>query len=90
MDAAEVKKKVDRLAELDRQMVAVKGEMETIKAWFEKQATDDLRDTKSKTVEYWGSENSKVVRDRETNLHDNGKEAPGGCLQGLCKRRCFL
>lgn len=42
-------------------MVAVKGEMETIKAWFEKQATDDLRDTKSKTVEYWGSENSKVV-----------------------------
>ena len=61
MDAAEVKKKVDRLAELDRQMAAVKGEMETIKAWFEKQATDDLRDTKSKTVEYWGSENSKVV-----------------------------
>ena len=61
MDAAEVKKKVDRLAELDRQMDAVKGEMETIKAWFEKQATDDLRDTKSKTVEYWGSENSKVV-----------------------------
>ena len=42
-------------------MAAVKGEMETIKAWFEKQATDDLRDTKSKTVEYWGSENSKVV-----------------------------
>lgn len=61
MDAAEVKKKVDRLAELDRQIAAVKGEMETIKAWFEKQATDDLRDTKSKTVEYWGSENSKVV-----------------------------
>ena len=54
MDAAEVKKKVDRLAELERQMAAVKGEMETIKAWFEKQATDDLRDTKSKTVEYWG------------------------------------
>ena len=89
MDAAEVKKKVDRLAELDRQMVAVKGEMETIKAWFEKQATDDLRDTKSKTVEYWGSGGRKQ-RDRETNLHDNGKEAPGGCLQGLCKRRCFL
>ena len=46
MDAAEVKKKVDRLTELDRQMAAVKGEMETIKAWFEKQATDDLRDMK--------------------------------------------
>ena len=61
MDAAEVKKKVDRLTELDHQMAAVKSEMETIKAWFEKQATDDLRDTKNKTVEYWGSENSKVV-----------------------------
>ena len=61
MDVVEVKKKVDRLTELDRQMAAVKGEMETIKAWFEKQATDDLRDTKNKTVEYWGSEKSKVV-----------------------------
>ena len=49
MDAAEVKKKVDRLTELDHQMAAVKSEMETIKAWFEKQATDDLRDTKNKT-----------------------------------------
>ena len=56
MDAAEVKKKVDRLAELDRQMVAVKGEMETIKAWFEKQATDDLRDTnigEAKIPKWW-------------------------------------
>ena len=91
MDAAEVKKKVDRLAELDRQMAAVKGEMETIKAWFEKQATDDLRDTKSKTVEYWGFQSGgRKQRNREANFHDNGKEAPGGCLQGLCKRRCFL
>ena len=31
MDAAEVKKKVDRLAELDRQMVAVKGEIVVVK-----------------------------------------------------------
>ena len=50
MDAAEVKKKVDRLTELDHQMAAVKSEMETIKAWFEKQATDDLRDTKNKNL----------------------------------------
>lgn len=93
MDAAEVKKKVDRLAELDRQMVAVKGEMETIKAWFEKQAT---------VISGYEEQNRRILgkrkfqsggrkqRDRETNLHDNGKEAPGGCLQGLCKRRCFL
>ena len=94
MDAAEVKKKVDRLAELDRQMVAVKGEMETIKAWFEKQATDDLRDTKSKTVEYWGNENSKVVVGNSETVKPISmtmvKKLLGGCLQGLCKRRCFL
>lgn len=94
MDAAEVKKKVDRLAELDCQMAAIKGEMETIKAWFEKQATDDLRDTKSKTVEYWGSENSKVVVGNSETVKPISmtmvKKLLGGCLQGLCKRRCFL
>ncbi len=72
------------MAELDRQMVAVKGEMETIKAWFEKQATDDLRDTKSKTVEYWG-ENSKVVVGNSETVKPISmtmvKKAPGGCLQ---------
>ena len=36
-------------------------EAEQIKAWFEKQAVEDLRDTKNKTVEYWGNGNSRVV-----------------------------
>ena len=57
----EMKEKVDRLAELNRQMAAIKTDEEHIKAWFEKQAVEDLRDTKNKTVEYWGNGNSRVV-----------------------------
>lgn len=57
----EMKEKVDRLAELNRQMDSIKTEAEQIKAWFEKQAVEDLRDTKNKTVEYWGNGNSRVV-----------------------------
>ncbi len=60
-EQAVMKEKVDRLAELNRQMSVIKGETEQIKAWFEKQAVDDLRDTKNKTVEYWGNGNAKVV-----------------------------
>ena len=35
--------------------------MEEIKAWFENLAVNDLKDTKKKTVEYWGSSNARVV-----------------------------
>ncbi len=61
MTAAECKEKVDRLAELTRQAAKVKAEAEGLKAEFEKQAQEDLKDTKSKTVEYWGSAGAKVV-----------------------------
>ena len=57
----EVKEKVDRLVELTRQAAQIKGDIEELKAWFEKQGVEQLKDTKSKTMEYWGSENSKVV-----------------------------
>lgn len=57
----EIKENVDRLAELSRQMAAIKEEAEKIKAWFEKQAVDDLRDTKSKTIEYWGNGTARVM-----------------------------
>ena len=57
----EMKEKVDRLAELNRQMAAIRTEAEQIKARFEKQAVEDLRDTKNKTVEYWGNGSSRVV-----------------------------
>lgn len=57
----EIKAKADRLVELTNQQSAIKAEMDEIKVWFEKLAVDDLRDTKKKTVDYWGSNNSKVV-----------------------------
>lgn len=60
-DMMEIKEKADRLVELTSQQNAIKAEIDEIKAWFEKLATDDLRDTKKKTIDYWGSNNSKVV-----------------------------
>ena len=57
----ERREKVDRLAELNRRMAEIRSEAEEIKAWFEKEAAGDLKDTKSKTVEYWGNGNAKVV-----------------------------
>ena len=60
-DMAEIKAKADRLVELTNQQSEIKAEIDEIKAWFEKLATDDLKDTKKKTIEYWGSNNSKVV-----------------------------
>ncbi len=58
---AEIRKKVDRLAELATHQEAIKKEAGAIKAWFETNAVDDLRDTKMKMVEYWGSRNAKVT-----------------------------
>lgn len=60
-DKAEIKEKADRLVELTNQQSTIKAEIDAIKAWFEKLATDDLKDTKKKTIDYWGSNNSKVV-----------------------------
>lgn len=60
-DALEIKAKADRLVELTSQQSVIKAEIDEIKAWFEKLATDDLRDTKKKTIDYWGSNNAKVV-----------------------------
>lgn len=57
----EIKVKADRLAELTSQQSVIKSKIEEIKAWFEKLATDDLKDTKKKTIDYWGSNNSKIV-----------------------------
>lgn len=57
----EIRAKADRLAELDIQQGAIRAEADEIKAWFEKLATDDLKDTKKKTIDYWGSNNSRVV-----------------------------
>lgn len=47
-DVMEIKAKADRLVELTSQQSVIKAEIDEIKAWFEKLATDDLRDTKKK------------------------------------------
>ena len=60
-DMAEIKAKADRLVKLTNQQSVIKAEIDEIKAWFEKLATDDIKDTKKKTIDYWGSNNSKVV-----------------------------
>lgn len=60
-EKTEIKTKADRLVELTNQQSEIKAEIDEIKAWFEKIATDDLKDTKRKTIDYWGSNNSKVV-----------------------------
>lgn len=56
-----VKAKADRLVALAGEQIRIKSEMDEIKAWFENIGTNDLKDTKKKTVDYWGSNNSKVV-----------------------------
>lgn len=61
MTEEKIKLKADRLVELTNQQSTIKAEIDEIKAWFEKIATDDLKDTKKKTIDYWGSNNSKVV-----------------------------
>ncbi|MCM1212930.1 MAG: hypothetical protein NC331_16710 [Lachnospiraceae bacterium] len=61
VERTEIKSRADRLVELTAEKERIQAEMDAIKAWFENLATDDLRDTKKKTVEYWGSSNSRVV-----------------------------
>lgn len=60
-DKNEIKTRVDRLVELTGEQSRIKAEMDEIKAWFENMAVNDLKDTKKKTIDYWGSSNSKVV-----------------------------
>lgn len=61
MSAEEIRGKVDRLAELTRQAAAIKGETEELKAYFEGLAQQQMKDTKRKTIEYWGSRGAKIV-----------------------------
>ena len=43
-ETSKLKEKVDRLAELNRQMAEIRSEAEELKAWFEKEAVEDLLD----------------------------------------------
>jgi hypothetical protein len=59
--AHDVKEKVDELARLTAVQEQTKAAIDSLKAWFEIRATDDLKDTKKKTAEYWGSGNARVT-----------------------------
>ena len=55
-----IKEAVDRYAMLQSTIDSSKKELDSLKAFFETKAAEDLEDTKLNTAEYWGS-NSKIV-----------------------------
>lgn len=57
----DIKSRVDRLVELTKLQRSIKAEIDELKAWFELQATEELANTKFKTLEYWGTGNKKVT-----------------------------
>ena len=57
----QLRAEVDEFAALTQQADAIKERLETLKAHFEKRAVEDLKDTKMKSVSYWGSSNCRVV-----------------------------
>lgn len=52
---------VDEYAVLTRQMARLKSRAEELKAYFERLAVADLKDTKLKTMEYMGSKGGRVT-----------------------------
>lgn len=56
----EINERIERMAELTRQMEDIKTELEHHKVHFELQAEDELKDSKNKTVS-WKSDNGKVT-----------------------------
>lgn len=59
-----VRQDVDTYARLSQQATQIKAEMDAIKARIERRAVHDLRDTKRKTAEYWGTNNARVTVSR--------------------------
>lgn len=61
MEQAAIKAKVDEFAKWVNLASAAKKEIEKLKADFQKQAVDLMKDKKVKQVEFWGSNNAKVA-----------------------------
>lgn len=61
MSDAVMKAKVDEYVKWDNLLTAAKAEVEKLKAFFQKQAIEAMKDSKSKQVEFWGNESGKVV-----------------------------
>ena len=56
-----VTQRVNEYAVLTQQMARLKSRAEELKAYFERLAVADLKDTKLKTVEYLGSDGGRVT-----------------------------
>lgn len=61
MNDAVIKAKVDEYIKWDNLMAAAKKEIENLKADFQKEALEVMKDRKVKQVEFWGNKNGKVV-----------------------------
>lgn len=61
MQRNEIAKKVDELSKWTALADEAKKEIEKLKGEFQKLGTDELADKKIKQVEFWGSNNAKVV-----------------------------
>lgn len=61
MDEAVMKAKVDEFAKWMNLAAAAKKEIEKLKADFQKQAVELMKDKKVKQVEFWGSASAKVA-----------------------------
>lgn len=60
-EAEIIKQKADELAEYTKQAEEIKSKIENLKSFFEKLSEKTLTDTKLKTAEYWGNQNTKVT-----------------------------
>lgn len=63
---AQLRADVDEYAALLQQSEIIKTRMESLKASFERRAVHDLKDTKLKSVSYWGSNCRVIVQTSET------------------------
>lgn len=61
MHEALLKAKVDEYTKWDNLLTEAKKEVDKLKADFQKQGLEALKDKKVKQVEFWGSKNNKVV-----------------------------
>lgn len=57
----EIAQKVNRYQELVRQEKEIKNEIAQLKGYFETTASEELKNTKFKTISYWGDNNAKVT-----------------------------
>ena len=70
---------VDEYAVLTQHMARLKGRAEELKAYFERLAVADLKDTKLKTMEYMGSKGGRVT----VSVTETPKLGSGNMLRGL-------